>query len=154
MRILDQNDNEITEATIDLTNGHIEIETIIKAHHEAVEASPGKSHIEVLREYTNGGRDVATVWDEEPVEAKDAWDEKETIQRYIPYTEDELKERAEQAEAERKAGLAPTNSDLSDGAVDLAQGLFDIGDGVTELGDLIAALDERLTVLEGGSNNG
>ena len=152
MRILDQNDNEITNPNLE--KGHLEIEQIVTNHHDAVSASPGKSHIEVVKEYPNGGKDVITVWDEEPVEAKDAWDEKETIQRYIPYTEDELKERAEQAEAERKAGLAPTNSDLSDGAVDLAQGLFDIGDGVTELGDLIAALDERLTVLEGGSNNG
>lgn len=151
MRILDQNDNEIEEAAIDMTKGHLEIETITKAHHDAVEASPGKSHIEVIKKYPNGGRDVITVWDEEPVEAKDAWDETETIQRYIPYTEDELKERAEQVEAERKAELTPTNSDLSDGAVDLAQGLSDLGDGVTDLADLVAQLDERLSKLEGGN---
>ena len=149
MRILDQNNKEITSP--DLDQGHLEVEQIVIAHHDAVEASPGKSHIEVLREYTNGGRDVITVWDEEPVEAKDAWDETETIQRYIPYTEDELKERAEQVEAERKAELTPTNSDLSDGAVDLAQGLSDLGDGVTDLADLVAQLDERLSKLEGGN---
>lgn len=151
MRVLDQNDNEITEAMIDLEKGHIDIETIVTAHHDAVEASPGKSHIEVIKKYPNGGRDVVTVWDEKPVEAKDAWDEKETIQRYIPYTEEELKERAEQAEAERRAGLVPTNSDLSDGAVELAQGLSDISDGVTDLADIVAKLDERLSKLEGSN---
>ena len=151
MRILDQNDNEITEAMIDLEKCHIDIETIVTAHHDAVEASPGKSHIEVIKKYPNGGQDVVTVWDEDPVEAKDAWDEKETIQRYIPYTESELKERAEQAEAERKAGLAPTNSDLSDGAVELAQGLSDISDGVTDLANVVAELSERLSKLEGSN---
>lgn len=151
MRILDQNDNEITEAIIDLEKGHIDIETIVTAHHDAVEASPGKSHIEVIKKYPNGGQDVVTVWDEDPVEAKDAWDEKETIQRYIPYTESELKERAEQAEAERKAGLVPTNSDLSDGTVELAQGLSDISDGVTDLASVVAELSERLSKLEGSN---
>jgi NTP pyrophosphatase (non-canonical NTP hydrolase) len=149
MRILDQNNNEI--ANPNLEKGHLEIEQIVTNHHDAVSASPGKSHIEVVKKYPNGGQDVITVWDEEPVEAKDAWDEKETIQRYIPYTEDELKERAEQVEAERKAELTPTNSDLSDGAVDLAQWVSDLGDGVTDLADLVAQLDERLSKLEGGN---
>ena len=149
MRILDQNNNEITNPNLE--KGHLEIEQIVTNHHDAVSASPGKSHIEVVKEYPNDGKDVITVWDEEPVEAKDAWDETETIQRYIPYTEDEPKERAEQVEAERKAELTPTNSDVSDGAVDLAQGLSDLGDGVTDLADLVAQLDERLSKLEGGN---
>ena len=147
MRILDQSNNEITSP--DLDRGHLEVERIVTAHHEAVEASPGKSHIEVLRKYPNGGRDVITVWDQEPVEAKDAWDEKETIQRYIPYTEKELKERAEQAEAELKAELTPTNSDLSDAMVDLAQSVSDNGDGLADLGALVSELEERISNLEG-----
>lgn len=154
MRILDQNDKDITASTIDLTKGHLEIETIVTAHHDAVEASPGKSHIEIIKKYPNGGRDVITVWDEEPVKAKAAYDETETIQRYVLYTDAELAERKAQKEALEKAALVPTPSDLSDASVDLAQSVSDIGDGVTELGDLIAALDERLSALEGGSNNG
>ena len=150
MRILDQNDKDITTSTIDLRKGRLKIETITKAHHDAVEASPGKSHIEVIKEYPNGGRDVVTVWDEKPVAAKDAWDEKETIQRYIPYTESELKERAEQAEAERKSRLTPTNSDLSDAMVDLAQSVSDNGDGLADLGALVSELEERIANLEGG----
>ncbi len=149
MRILDQNDKDITASTIDLTKGHLEIETIVTAHHDAVEASPGKSHIEVLREYPNGGRDVATVWDEEPVEARDAWDEKETIQRYIPYTADELAEQQKQKEEQKKAELIPTNSDLSDAMVDLAQSVSDNGDGLADLGALVSELEERISNLEG-----
>lgn len=152
MRILDQNNNEI--ANPNLEKGHLEIDQIVTNHHDAVSASPGKSHIEVIKEYPNGGRDVITVWDEEPVEAQAAYDETETIQRYVLYTDAELAERKAQKEAQEKAALVPTPSDLSDASVDLAQSVSDIGDGVTELGDLIAALDERLTALEGGSNNG
>lgn len=148
MRILDKNNNEIQNP--DLEKGYLISDTIVIAHHEATEASPGKSHIVVVKEYPNGGRDVATVWDEEPVEAKGAWDETEQIQRYVPYTDAELAEMKAQKEAQEKAALVPTPSDLSDASADLAQSVSDIGDGVTELGDLIAALDERLSALEGG----
>lgn len=91
MRILDKNNNEITSP--DLEKGYLKPENIVTAHHEAVEASPGKSHIEVVKEYANGGKDVITVWDEEPVKAKAAWDETEQIKRYISYTDEELAER-------------------------------------------------------------
>lgn len=147
MRILDKNNNEIQNP--DLEKGYLTSETIVIAHHEATEASPGKSHIEVIKKYPNGGRDAITVWDEEPVEAKDAWDETETIQRYIPYTEDELNELAEQAEAEHKSRLTPTNSELSDAMVDLAQSVSDNGDGLADLGALVSGLEERITALEG-----
>lgn len=147
MRILDQNDNEITNPNLE--KGHLEIEQIVTNHHDAVSASPGKSHIEVVKEYPNGGKDVITVWDEEPVEAKDAWDEKETIQRYIPYTADELAEQQKQEEEQKKAELTPTNSDLSDAMVDLAQSVSDNGDGLADLGALVSGLEERITALEG-----
>lgn len=147
MRILDQNNNEI--ANPNLEKGHLEIEQIVTNHHDAVSASPGKSHIEVVKEYPNGGKDVITVWDEEPVEAKAAYDETETIQRYIPYTEDELNELAEQAEAEHKSRLTPTNSELSDAMVDLAQSVSDNGDGLADLGALVSELETRISNLEG-----
>lgn len=101
MRILDKNNNEVTSP--DLEKGYLVTETIVIAHHDAVEASPGKSHIEVVKEYDNGGKDVITVWDEEPVLAKAAWDETDTIQRYTLYTDEELAERAKAKEdAENK----------------------------------------------------
>lgn len=147
MRILDNNDNEITNP--DLDKGHLEIEKIVIKHHDAVQQSSGKSHIEVVKEYSNGGKDVRTVWDEEPTEAKDAWDETEQIQRYVLYTEDELKERAEQEEAERQAELIPTNEDLSEASLDLASNVADNESAIAELGEYIALLEERIAKLEG-----
>lgn len=103
MRILDKDNNELTSP--DFEKGYLKIETIVIKHHEAVEATPGKSHIEVVKEYSNGGKDVITVWDEKPTEAKAAYDETEEIQRYHLYTEEELKQRElekEEAEAKEK----------------------------------------------------
>lgn len=101
MRILDKDNNEITSP--DIEKGYLRNETIVIKHHDAVEAKQGKSHIEVVKEYDNGGKDVITVWDEKPTEAKAAYDETEEIQRYIPYTADELAKIAkEKEEAENK----------------------------------------------------
>ena len=101
MRILDKENNEVKRP--DLEKGYLKNETIVIKHHDAVEATPGKSHIEVVKEYSNGGKDVITVWDEKPTEAKEAWDETEEIQRYIPYSYDELEKIAkEKEEAENK----------------------------------------------------
>ena len=101
MRILDKNNIEITSP--DLTKGYLKDETIIIKHHNAIEAKPGKSHIEIVKTYNNGGKDVVTVWDEKPTEAKEAYDETEDIQRYIPYSAEELAKIAkEKEEAENK----------------------------------------------------
>lgn len=101
MRILDKDNNEITSP--DIEKGYLKTETIVIKHHDAVEAKQGKSHIEVVKEYGNGGKDVITVWDEKPEEAKEAWDETEEIKRYIPYSSDELEKIAkEKEEAENK----------------------------------------------------
>ena len=89
MKILDENGKELT--AYDAEKGYLTTETIVIAHHDAVEAKTGKSHVEVIKEYLNGGKDVITIWDEKPTEAKAAYDETEEIQRYHAYTEDELK---------------------------------------------------------------
>lgn len=107
MRILDKDNNEITSP--DLEKGHLKIETIVIKHHDAVEAKQGKSHIEVVKEYGNGGKDVITVWDEKPAEAKEAWDETEEIQRYILYSADELAKIAKEKE-EKENKEAKLNS--------------------------------------------
>ena len=88
MRILDENNVEITVP--DLTLGHLVEEEVFVAHHPAVEAVREQWHYETVYEYLNGGRDVVKVVDVPGVEAKDAWDEYETIKRYVPYTEEEL----------------------------------------------------------------
>lgn len=88
MRILDENNVEITVP--DLTLGHLVEEEVFVAHHPAVEAVRERWHYETVYEYLNGGKDVVKVVDVPGVEAKDAWDEYETIKRYVPYTEEEL----------------------------------------------------------------
>lgn len=128
MRILDESGNELQ--TVDYEKGYLTNETIVIAHHDAVEAKPGKSHIEVVREYDNGGKDVVTVWDEEPAEAKAAYDETEEIQRYHAYTEDELakmakaKEESENKEVKLNSlyNADMTFSDVIDVIAELAYG--------------------------------
>ena len=88
MRILDENNVEITAP--DLTLGHLVEEEVFVAHHPAVEEVREQWHYETVYEYLNGGKDVVKVVDVPGVEAKDAWDEYETIKRYVPYTEEEL----------------------------------------------------------------
>ena len=88
MRILDENNVEITSP--DLSLGHLVEEEVFVSNHPAVEEVPEQWHYETIKEYPGGGRDVVKVVDVPGVEAKDAWDEYETIKRYVPYTEEEL----------------------------------------------------------------
>lgn len=126
MRILDENGKELT--TYDAEKGYLTKEKLVIAHHDAVEAKAGKSHVEVIKEYPNGGKDVITVWDEEPVQAKDAYDETEEIQRYHVYTENELAKIAkEKEEAEKKEAKLNSlyNADMTfSDVVDAVAGLL------------------------------
>lgn len=99
MRILDENNIELAEEEVNLELGYLRPESIISMHHEATEEVKEVGHYEVIAEYPNGGKDVKWVIDVPGVEAKEAWDEYEDIQRYILYTEEQLAAK----EAERKA---------------------------------------------------
>lgn len=99
MRILDENNIELTEEKVNLELGYLRPESIISIHHEAVEEVKEVGHYEVIAEYPNGGKDVAWIIDVPGTEAKEAWNEYEDIQRYVLYTEEELAAR----EAEKKA---------------------------------------------------
>lgn len=88
MRILDLGGMELENP--DLSLGYLREEKILISHHEAVEAVAEQWHYETAAVYENGGRDVKKVIDIPGVEARDAWDEYETVQRYIPYTDEEL----------------------------------------------------------------
>lgn len=91
MRILDENGIEIESP--DLEKGYLKEESLFIMHHDAVEAVEEVWHYETIAEYPNGGKDVEKVIDVQGVEAQEAWDEYEDIQRYILYTEEELSER-------------------------------------------------------------
>ena len=99
MRILDENNIELTEDQINLELGYLQLETIISEHHEATEEVKEVGHYETIAEYPNGGKDVKWVIDVPGTEAKEAWDEYEDIQRYVFYTAEELAAR----DAEKKA---------------------------------------------------
>lgn len=122
-RILDAQGNELKLEDIDLNAGKLVDETIT-VHHDAVEGVEEVSHVEVLKEYYETGpdgtpvldedghkivfgKDVKTIIDVPGVEAKDAWDEQEEIQRYIPYTAEELDKIAkEKTDAQASAAVA------------------------------------------------
>lgn len=122
-RILDAHGNELKLEDIDLNAGKLVDETIT-VHHDAVEGVEEVSHVEVLKEYYETGpdgtpvldedghkivfgKDVQTVIDVPGVEAKAAYDEREEIQRYIPYTAEELDKIAkEKADAQASAAVA------------------------------------------------
>lgn len=78
---------------IDFSAGTLNEESILVAHHEAVEACSEEGHYEVIAEYPNGGKDVEWIVDVPAVEAKEAYDEYETILRYTPLTEKDLDRR-------------------------------------------------------------
>ena len=99
MRILDENNIELTEEEVNLELGYLKPESIISIHHEAIEETKEVGHYEVIAEYPNGGKDVVWIIDVPGTEAKEAWDEYEDIQRYVLYTEEELAAR----DAEKKA---------------------------------------------------
>ena len=99
MRILDETNVERNESELDLNLGFLQPESIVSIHHDATEAVEEIGHYEVIAEYPNGGKDVIWVIDVPGIEAKEAWDEYEDIQRYVLYTEEELVAR----DAEKKA---------------------------------------------------
>lgn len=148
MRTLDENNNVIENA--DLEKGYLTTETIVIAHHDAIKASPGKSHIEIVREYPNGGKDVATIWDVEPTEARDAYDETEEIQRYHLYSDEELKQREEKKkESEEKENKLASlyNNDMTFADIVTAKSQTD--SAITEIQVALADIYEQML---GGAN--
>ena len=118
MRILDENNIELAEDQINLELGYLRPESIISIHHEATEEVKEVGHYEVIAEYPNGGKDVAWIIDTPGIEAKEAWDEYEDIQRYVLYTEEELAARdAEKKAKEEEAMLNAQLQRLAENAV-------------------------------------
>lgn len=90
MRIFDENDIELKE--YDNSLGYLVEDRRFVKHHDAVKGKEEVWHYEVVAEYPNGGKDVERVVDIPAVEQKEAWDEYETIQRFVKFTEKELSE--------------------------------------------------------------
>lgn len=83
---------ELKKEDINLELGYLKEDKLLITHHDAIEAKSAVygDKIEVL---PNGSRQNIKPLISPAVEAKDAWDEYEDIQVYVPYTEKELAER-------------------------------------------------------------
>mgnify|MGYP007098820805 FL=1 len=141
IRILNEDDEEITMDEVDLELGYLRPDQLLKEHHEAIEFQEEQWHYAVACFYfedgselkveseddphiekidaDNGvfgfipqneeeeqlavkGIDLKQEVDKERVEAKEAWDEYENIQRYILYTQEELDAKREREEQQAK----------------------------------------------------
>lgn len=87
------NEEKTTELkNYELTKGYLKADKLFVAHHEAVEAKDAVYRDrEVVEE--SGGVSIYKDLVTPAVEAKDAYDEYEDIQVYIPYTAEELEAR-------------------------------------------------------------
>lgn len=143
MRIFNQDKSvEILDPNLEL--GYLVNDTLFIAHHEAVEAVEEKGHYVTIKEYSNGGKDVEWVVDVPVVEAKEAYDEYEDIQVYIPYTAEELKARTDNKNyAELKAELAKIKEDIEQETFGLVR------DDYAEKKARAAKIINELRVLEG-----
>lgn len=104
MRILDQNDQEVTDP--DLTLGHLEPEKVFLQHHEEIPEQLPVTRVDTDNPYyvgPNGGKLVPTIIISEYQPRVPAYDEYEDILRYILYTEEELAEIEAQKKAEEEA---------------------------------------------------
>ena len=119
MKVYNQDKTEIL-AEYDLEKGYLKEDKLFIKRHKAVKAVEEQGHYETVKEYPNGGKDVEWVVDVPGVEAKEAYDEYEDIQVYIPYNEKELERMAAEREiCELKAKLR--DSDYK--AIKYAEGL-------------------------------
>lgn len=146
MRILDEKGNEIKDP--DLTKGRLVTEVIVIAHHpaepeqpaeyETVEVEDGLFERRLVKEWTP---------------AHGSWDETETIQRYIPYTKEELDameqaKREEEEAAKRAEEEAKAEAERQKVLNALPGRMDDIEEGVAEVGvmaaDASTSIDELM----------
>lgn len=83
------------------------------------------------------GAEIKSVIDQEHIEHKDAYDEYEDIQRYVLYTEEELKARKEAEEKQAKQ-----TAFMENGPDQLESNTTSIGDLTIMLSEIVAGSDE------------
>lgn len=121
MRVFNEDKTcELNYKNLDLEKGYLKPDKLVTAHHEATSFVKGKTAQEIANELTTqgktieigydglpylvveehegGGRSVEEIKAEPDVPAKDAYDDYEDIQVYVPYTEAELTEHNERKE--------------------------------------------------------
>lgn len=86
--IYNKNKTMILE-NVDLENGYLAEDTIIHEIAEVEEVAE-QSHLELIKEYDNGGKDYKKVIDVKAVSAVPFYQKTEEIDIYIPYTIEQL----------------------------------------------------------------
>lgn len=155
MRILDEQNVEISRNDVDYELGYLKPDKVFIKHHKAIEEqeeifhyavktfyfedgskleikSEDDPHVKAINDQLGQfkyidqgenkifrGADVYKIIDQEKIEAKEARDEYEDIQRYVLYTEAELLERKTQkAEGEKREAFLSTGPERLDSAED------------------------------------
>jgi len=134
---------ELSENEIDYEKGYLKQDKLFIAHHAAVEAQGAVyKDREVIEE--NGGISIYKDLVTPAVEAREAYDQYEDIQVYIPYSEEELTERANRRRRmELKAELAKIKEDIEQETFGLVR------DDFAEKKARAAEIVNELRVLEG-----
>lgn len=96
---------ELNYEELNLELGYLKSDKLLIAHHNAVEAREAVYEDRIVKE-ANGGVSVYKEIIFPAVEAKEAWDEFDVIQVYVPYTKKEL---AGREIASLKAKLSATD---------------------------------------------
>lgn len=112
MRILDENDKEVTDP--DLSLGHLDPDKVFVQHHEEIPEKMPVTKVDTDNPYyvgPNGGKLVNTIIVSEYQPRVPAYDEYEDILRYVLYTEEELAEIEAQKKAEEEAQKAAEEQD-------------------------------------------
>lgn len=134
---------ELNEQDLDFTLGYLKSDKRLLSHHDAVEGR-NAVYADRIVEEENGGVSVYKDLVTPAVEAKEEWDEYENIQVYIPYTAEELKERADKKRhAELKAELEKVMEDIEQ------EHLGIVRDDYSEKKARAAVIINELRVLEG-----
>lgn len=103
MEVYNQNKTEIL-TEYDLSKGYLTTDYIEEVVPE-VQAIEEQGHFETVAEYENGGKDVKWVIDVAGVEYKPARIEKIPATIYVPYTDEQLKQRQIRTKIMRLAEL-------------------------------------------------
>ena len=134
---------ELNEQDLDFTLGYLKSDKRLLAHHDAVEGR-NAVYVDRIVEEEHGGISVYKDLASPAVKAKEEWDEYENIQVYIPYTAEELKERADKKRhAELKAELEKVMEDIGQEQLGIVR------DDYSEKKARAAVIINELRVLEG-----
>lgn len=91
MKIYDETKTKVIDNP-DLSRGKLVLDKLLVKHHEAVPETPQKTEFVNIKKFPNGGVSREERIVQKYVPAKEAYDEYEDIQVYVPFTDEEYKD--------------------------------------------------------------